>query len=252
MKREREAGGVELLRRPGVAVAPGRALADVGEGGGAVRVGGGVGALGATRLGATRCGALRRTKDGKLWVDGCAKRYIASAGDPVVGVVAERFGENLAVDIGAAARATLPALAFENATRRNRPNLKVGDLVLARVVAAGGDVDPELSCVDANGVAGGYGPLKGGIAFRTSTAVARALLRKKSPPPVLTALAEVVAYDMAAGLNGSVWVDAPAGISETLFVARAIETLVGEADQDTVAQKIQDLAIKYKVSTARR
>lgn len=43
----------------------------------------------------------------------------------MVGVVIARSGENYRVDIGAAHPATLDALAFEGASKRFRPNLKV-------------------------------------------------------------------------------------------------------------------------------
>jgi len=42
-----------------------------------------------------------------------------------VGIVAGRSGDGWRVDIGAAHFALLDALAFEGATKRNRPNLKV-------------------------------------------------------------------------------------------------------------------------------
>jgi exosome complex component RRP40 len=43
----------------------------------------------------------------------------------VVGVVTARLGEAYRVDIGSAHPATLDFLAFEGASKRNRPNLKV-------------------------------------------------------------------------------------------------------------------------------
>ena len=43
----------------------------------------------------------------------------------MVGVVIARSGENYRIDIGAAHPATLDALAFEAASKRFRPNLKV-------------------------------------------------------------------------------------------------------------------------------
>jgi exosome complex component RRP40 len=69
----------------------------------------------------------------------------------VVGVVVERHAENFVVDIGAPFPAVLNVLAFEGATRRNRPKLAEGDLVYARVVLAHRDIDTELACVDAGG-----------------------------------------------------------------------------------------------------
>jgi exosome complex component RRP40 len=45
--------------------------------------------------------------------------------EPVVGIVSARQGEGWRVDIGSAHQASLDGLAFEGASRRNRPNLKV-------------------------------------------------------------------------------------------------------------------------------
>ncbi len=42
--------------------------------------------------------------------------------------------------------AVLPVLAFDGATKRNKPTLAVGALVFARVVAADRDLEPELTC----------------------------------------------------------------------------------------------------------
>lgn len=43
----------------------------------------------------------------------------------MVGVIVDRHAEGWKVDIGAAQLASLPALAFEGATKRNRPPLVV-------------------------------------------------------------------------------------------------------------------------------
>lgn len=43
-----------------------------------------------------------------------------------MGAVTQRLGESYRVDIGSAHYATLDALAFEGATKRSKPNLKVG------------------------------------------------------------------------------------------------------------------------------
>ena len=72
-------------------------------------------------------------------------------GDAVVGAVVERHSDAYNVDLGGPFTAVLPALAFEGATRRNRPNLAQGDLVYARVTAASRDADPEIACTDAAG-----------------------------------------------------------------------------------------------------
>ena len=104
MKRSRdESSGAQggLLVRPSSVVSPGQLLCTPAAGAAAVRVGSGVQALGGA-LAAERGGALRRTKDGRLWVDSAVRRYVPCAGDPVVGVVAERHGETLLVRASAA------------------------------------------------------------------------------------------------------------------------------------------------------
>ena len=53
-------------------------------------------------------------------------QYIPSAQEAVIGVVVGKNGaEGFRVDIGGPHNANLDALAFEGATKRNRPNLKV-------------------------------------------------------------------------------------------------------------------------------
>ena len=123
---------------------------------GELRVGPGLDADG-THLITERAGVLRRTRAGKLWVAPRAPRYVPSPGDAILGIITDRGGEALGVDVGGAFPATLPALAFEGATRRNRPNLARGDAVFARVVAAPPHVDAELSCVDEGGRVSGLG-----------------------------------------------------------------------------------------------
>lgn len=86
----------------------------------------------------------------------------------VIGVVTERHGESFKVDIGGAHAATLPMLAFEGATKKNRPDLKVGSLVYARVILANKDMEPELACYSARNKAEGYGLLDDGYMFKTS------------------------------------------------------------------------------------
>jgi exosome complex component RRP40 len=61
----------------------------------------------------------------RLWIDNYQKRYVATAGDCVLGVVLSRTGEAFKVDIGCHQPALLPWLSFEGATKRNRPNIKV-------------------------------------------------------------------------------------------------------------------------------
>ena len=83
-------------------------------------------------------------------------RYIPAVGDALVGTVVERHSDAYNVDVGGPFSAVLPALAFEGATRRNRPSLAPGDLVYARVTVASRDADPEIACTDAAGKVHGF------------------------------------------------------------------------------------------------
>ena len=69
----------------------------------------------------------------------------------MIGIVIERRSQDLIVDIGGPSAAVLNTLAFEGATRRNRPKLVEGDLVYARVVFAHKDTDTELTCLEVSG-----------------------------------------------------------------------------------------------------
>lgn len=78
---------------------------------------------------ATRAGLLSSTK-GKdrgesFWVEGISKRYIPAQRDIVLGTIVARHAEGYRVDLGGAHMASLDALAFEGATKRSKPNLKV-------------------------------------------------------------------------------------------------------------------------------
>ena len=176
-------------------------------------------------------GVLRAApRTGQLWVDGVrSRRYVPSEGDPVVGAVLDKAGaEHYSVDVGAPLPALLPQLAFEGATRRNRPTPSPGDLVYARVVSAPRDSDAVLACTDAAGLAAGFGPLAGGAVARVTPAFARALLRQRPPAPVLVALGKCAgAFEVAVGANGRVWVAAPTmpGLQSVVRVLEAAEAV---------------------------
>lgn len=52
-------------------------------------------------------------------------QYVPHPPEPVLGIVIARHAEGYRVDIGSSQAAALDALAFEGATKRNKPNLKV-------------------------------------------------------------------------------------------------------------------------------
>jgi exosome complex component RRP40 len=138
--------------------------------------------------------------------------------------------QNFVVDIGAPFPAQLPMLSFEGATRRNRPNLVTGDLVYARVITANRDMDPVLSCIDAQGKSSGFGALKGGFVLECGLNHARALLARP-PAPVLSALGAKLQFELAVGMNGRVWLDS-SSCATTVKVANVLQQAQGVAAAD--------------------
>ncbi|WVQ73177.1 hypothetical protein IAR50_002741 [Cryptococcus sp. DSM 104548] len=194
----------------------------------------------ATRLGMLHTGKGKE-KSQKLWIEGSSKRYIPAQKDMVLGVIIARHSEGYRVDLGSAQMAQLDALSFEGATKRSKPNLKVGTLVFARVVSASRDMEPELECFDANtGKSDGFGELKGGVMINCSLQLCRQLLDRNYP--LLPAIASAFPFEISIGLNGRVWLKAET-VSETLAMKRVIEGvndgLLG-ADEAAVKTRVQE------------
>ncbi|CAE6442756.1 unnamed protein product [Rhizoctonia solani] len=180
-------------------------------------------------------GTLRHTTKGnKWWIDRRANRtvhkYSPAAQESVIGYVTHRSQDMYRVDIGSAHPATLDALAFEGATKRNKPNLKVGAVVYARVSLAHKDMEPELECFDAaTHKADGFGELKDGYIVSCNLATCRALLDRNHY--LLPLVGARVPLEIAIGLNGRIWVssDTP---HNTVLIARCIQLF----DQDDTSE----------------
>ncbi|KAI0056090.1 exosome complex exonuclease RRP40 [Artomyces pyxidatus] len=174
------------------------------------------------RVLATRAGTLEHSANrSKWWVESNARRYVPASQEFVVGQVTGRQGEGWRVDIGSAHNASLDGLAFEGASRRNRPNLKVGSLIYARVSLAHKDMEPELECFDAQTrKAEGFGELKGGFVVRCSLKMSRNLLDPSHF--LLPLLGSRFPLDAAVGMNGRVWISSKEP-KHTIAAARSIE-----------------------------
>ena len=88
-------------------------------------------------------------------------------------------------------------------------------------------MDPEILCYNpSTGKREGMGELKGGMVFDISLGMARRLLlakqREEGGIAVLEEIAEKVAFEVAVGRNGKVWVKA-GSVKETLLVGKALQ-----------------------------
>lgn len=181
----------------------------------------------------TKAGRFKFSKPNKYWVESSQKRYVPSIGDHVLGVVVDCRPEQFLLDIKGPTLAYLPVLAFEGAMKRNYPRLEVGTLVYARVVKANAGMNPEVACMDANGKATVFGPLKEGYVFDTTTGLSRVLLSTPTCP-VLEELGKKLSFEIATGLNGRVWVNA-ASPSSVILVSN---TIMKSESLSAVQQKI--------------
>ena len=115
-------------------------------------------------------------------------------------------------------------------------------------------MDPELECYDVEtGKSAGFGELKGGMVFSVSLGLARRLLgdgkraRKVSGweggdgLEVLEEIGKAVAFEMAVGRNGKVWVDSE-NVKTTMLVGRCImaaEGLTGDEVRQMVRREVK-------------
>ncbi|KAG9051684.1 exosome non-catalytic core subunit rrp40 [Tulasnella sp. UAMH 9824] len=173
---------------------------------------------------ATKAGVLGSNKKRKeLWVEGNAVRYVPAPQESVVGIITNRSGEGYRVDIAGAHTAYLDSLSFEGASKRNKPNLKVGSIVYARVSLAHKDMEPELECFDANTrKADGFGELKEGFMVQCSLRLCRRLFDQSYF--LLPTLGAKFQMEIVLGLNGRIWIKT-AEPKATIAIARCIEAV---------------------------
>ncbi|KAL9923089.1 exosome complex component Rrp40 [Glossina fuscipes fuscipes] len=168
---------------------------------------------------ACKAGKLHFKEPNTFWVDSYQRRYVPVRSELVIGVVTAKAGDLFRVDIGAPEQASLSYLAFEQATKKNRPDVNVGDLLYARLVVANKDFEPELVCVNSSGKKGKLGVLSEGFVFNCSLNLVRLILREDCP--LLSALTKEMPFEVAVGMNGRIWIKAKS-VKETIAVGNAI------------------------------
>ncbi|RZC40751.1 hypothetical protein BDFB_006213, partial [Asbolus verrucosus] len=187
----------------------------------------------------TRAGKLRFKPPNTYWVDHAQKRYIPKRGDLVVGIVTKKSGDTLKIDIGGSEAASLSMLAFEGATKKQKPDVQVGDVVYGKLLNAHREMEPELVCVDSYFKAGKLGPLSNdGFLVSVSMGLVSRLLDPDNP--LLTTLGKKFPYEIALGMNGKVWINGRA-TKDILTIIRCLEA--AELQDDRV---IAELCRQYK------
>ncbi|GAB0091114.1 Exosome complex component RRP40 [Sergentomyia squamirostris] len=170
---------------------------------------------------ASRGGQLMNKKKTTFWLNSFQRRYIPAKGDTVIGYVTGKGTDTFRVDIGSSEPASLSYLAFEGATKRNRPDVHVGDILFARLLIASGDCEPELVCLDSSGLKKdrfGVLPTEGFV-FEASINLCRKMLDERHP--LTKALAKEYRYELAIGVNGRIWVKGH-NLRQTIGLSHAI------------------------------
>ncbi len=188
-------------------------------------------------------GQLLHQQPNKFWVaSSTQRRYVPAPNDLVIGIVSARLSEMYRIDLGGSQSAALPALAFDGATKKNKPNLQVGSLVFAKVTLANKDVEPELNCADAP-KADGLGEVKAGFLVRCSVAYSQYLQRQDCP--VLETIGKFFAFEITVGVNGRFVVDAGT-LKGTLLIANLIRDAQFIADVDQLTEACKEVSNKLK------
>lgn len=192
------------------------------------------------RIVATRAGILKHRRPNTYWVEGHQKRYIPAKGDCVIGVVTAKGGETVRVNIGASEPASLSVFAFEGATKRNRPDVDVGDLVMAQVLMANRGMEPELVCVDSYGKKGMLGVLRSptGFLIKVPINLINKLLSKDCS--MLQTLGKRIPFEVALGQNGRIWVNSTT-LQNTLSICSAISAI-----ENLTPQEIEERCLKLR------
>ncbi|CAK1551330.1 unnamed protein product [Leptosia nina] len=167
----------------------------------------------------TKAGVLKKRNPSTFWVDSYQKRYIPCRGENAIGIVHQKAGDIYRVDIGGSCTASLSYLSFEGATKKNRPEVQIGDVIYAKILVASKDMEPELVCVDSHGKKGCLGVLSDGFVFKCSLNLIRKILSPSCP--LLDSLKNEWPFELAAGMNGRIWIKANT-LRETIAVGNAI------------------------------
>lgn len=177
----------------------------------------------------TRAGSLCFKPPNVYWVSHNHKRYIPKRGDLVVGSVVKKAGDILKIDIGASEPASLSMMAFEGATKKQKPDVQVGDVIYGKLLNAHKEMEPELVCVDSYFKAGKLGPLSNeGFVTSVSLGLVYRLLDPENS--ILEALGGLFPFELAVGMNGKVWINAKT-VRDILTVVRCFEAAEEHDDQ---------------------
>ncbi|VDL60224.1 unnamed protein product [Hymenolepis diminuta] len=156
-------------------------------------------------------------------------------GDRVLGVVKKKNGDTFYLDIGCASSAALNCLTgFEGASKKNRPDIRLKDVIFAAIAQADPDMEIELTCMNEAGKAcgmgilgrhepgsvGNAGGMNGGVMIGCSLELCRRL-SDTAKFPLIGKLSKRFAFEICVGCNGRIWLTARSA-RETMLLANTL------------------------------
>jgi exosome complex component RRP40 len=200
-------------------------------------------------------------------------RYRPLLHDRVVGVIQDRIGSDgdggdmYAVAIGSSHPATLSNLAFEGATKRNKPILRPGMVVYARIATVPKHLDTVLSCqlgphdVGQLGLTrrdwmteeGAYGILQGGTVLRVSSHWTQQVLHDPQHVIWQELTKAALPAEVAVGTNGWIWIHAGHDPSATVVMYNIWRnTASGNLTEPQTRAMIRQMIAHYKQQQQQR
>lgn len=143
-------------------------------------------------------GPLLSIGGANYWINYRQVSYSPLLDDIVLGVVKGRGKGHYKVDLGGPSCAVVDHMDFPNATKRNRPVLLVGDVILAQVTEDALHADTRVSC--RTEAVKEMGVLKGGALIKCGILKSRHMFL--FPPKITGTAIEQIIF----GLNGYAWV----------------------------------------------
>lgn len=172
----------------------------------------------------------------------CSRQYVPVNGERVVGTVVSKVGFACRVDIGANELATLSLLAFEGATKRNRPDVNVGDVVFARIIAPARAVEAELVCITSAIKRDGMGVLQPPAShyaqvIQVPVHTSRTLLDPECK--ILPLMGKKYRFEIAIGMNGRIWISSKTP-ENVIYISNLISRS-SDAGSEEMTQLCDDL-----------
>ncbi|KAI5187356.1 exosome complex component RRP40 [Nematocida homosporus] len=174
-------------------------------------------------------GQLMAFNGGKYWVNFQQVGYTPLLDDVVLGVIKGKGKDYYRVDIGSSSLAIVDFMDFPNATKRNRPTLSLGDIILGQIVLDSKTGDIRISC--RTEVVTEMGQLKDGILIKCGILRSRAAFL--SPPEVLNGLVSRALWSM----NGYAWITPPSPEAVQAVLTAHLPTTTTTANSTTSTTK---------------